>query len=44
MITVGWEPPRAIAIYNPGGPEQELQGLPDFRQLEPGENSAWSRG
>ena len=33
----GWEPLRILAIYNPGGPERALEGLPDFREVPPGE-------
>jgi len=33
----GWGPLRLLAIYNPGGPEKALAGLPDFRELPPGE-------
>ena len=33
----GWEPLRILAIYNPGGPERALEGLPDFRAVPPGE-------
>ncbi len=40
----GWEPLRVLAMYNPGGPEQALAGLPDFREVSPGETLAWTRG
>jgi oxalate decarboxylase/phosphoglucose isomerase-like protein (cupin superfamily) len=42
-INVGWEPMRVIAIYNPGGSELGLQGLPDFAQLPPNQPSTWTR-
>ena len=32
----GWQPLRLLAIYNPGGPEQVLEGLPDFRAVPAG--------
>src|SRR5918995_5498712 len=33
----GWQPMRLLALYNPGGAEKALEGLPDFDQLAPGE-------
>ena len=33
----GWGPMRLLAIYNPGGPEEALKGLPDYREVAPGE-------
>ena len=33
----GWEPLRLLALYNPGGAEKALEGLPDHRELPPGE-------
>jgi oxalate decarboxylase/phosphoglucose isomerase-like protein (cupin superfamily) len=33
----GWDPLRLIAIYNPGGSEQALRTLDDYRQVAPGE-------
>lgn len=39
----GWEPLRLLAIYNPGGPEKALEGLPDFRLLPAGQLPNWSR-
>ena len=33
----GWEPLRILAIYNPGGPERALEGLPDFQEVPAGE-------
>lgn len=32
----GWEPLRLLAIYNPGGPEKALAGLPDFTEVPAG--------
>jgi len=40
----GWEPMRLLAFYNPGGPEQVLEGLPDFRQVAAGSLPDWTRG
>ncbi|HYH11093.1 MAG TPA: cupin domain-containing protein [Thermomicrobiales bacterium] len=42
-LNTGWSPLRLLAIYNPGGPERDLEGLPDFRQLKPGEHPEWKR-
>ena len=39
----GWEPMRLLALYNPGGPEKALEGLPDFRQLDAGSVPDWTR-
>ncbi len=39
----GWEPLRLLAVYNPGGAERALTGLPDFREVAPGEVPAWAR-
>lgn len=36
-VNTGWAPLRFIAIYNPGGPEQVLTGLPDFVAIPPEE-------
>ena len=33
----GWETLRLLALYNPGGSEKDLQTLPDYVRLEPGE-------
>jgi oxalate decarboxylase/phosphoglucose isomerase-like protein (cupin superfamily) len=39
----GWEPLRLLALYNPGGPEKVLEGLPDFRQVAAGSVPDWTR-
>lgn len=39
----GWSPLRILAIYNPGGPEKDLEGLPDFKQLKAGDHPEWKR-
>ena len=36
-INTGWEPLSLLAVYNPAGPEQDLRGLPDFRELPAGD-------
>jgi oxalate decarboxylase/phosphoglucose isomerase-like protein (cupin superfamily) len=33
----GWEPLSLLAIYTPGGAEQALTGLPDYREVPAGE-------
>jgi oxalate decarboxylase/phosphoglucose isomerase-like protein (cupin superfamily) len=40
----GWEPMRLLALYNPGGPEKVLEGLPDFQQVTAGSVPDWTRG
>jgi oxalate decarboxylase/phosphoglucose isomerase-like protein (cupin superfamily) len=39
----GWSPMRLLAVYNPGGAEKALRGLPDFREHGPGERPGWAR-
>jgi oxalate decarboxylase/phosphoglucose isomerase-like protein (cupin superfamily) len=36
-LNTGWAPMRLLAIYNPGGPEKDLEALPDFREVPAGE-------
>ncbi len=36
-LNTGWEPIRLIALYNPGGSEQGLTTLEDFREVPAGE-------
>jgi len=36
---VGWETLRLLALYNPGGSEKDLQSLPDYARLDPGETA-----
>jgi oxalate decarboxylase/phosphoglucose isomerase-like protein (cupin superfamily) len=38
----GWQTLRLLALYRPGGPDRDLEGLPDFRELPPGMAPAWS--
>ncbi|GAA4887533.1 cupin domain-containing protein [Streptomonospora salina] len=35
-VNTGWTPMRLIAVYNPGGAEAALRGLPDFAALPAG--------
>jgi oxalate decarboxylase/phosphoglucose isomerase-like protein (cupin superfamily) len=35
-LNTGWGPLRLLAIYNPGGSEKDLEGLPDFREYPAG--------
>lgn len=39
----GWQPLRFLALYNPGGPEQDLANLVDFQELPPATPPAWHR-
>jgi len=43
-INTGWEPMRVLALYNPGGSEQGLAELPDFREAPAGALTNWTRG
>ena len=36
-VNTGWEPLSILAIYAPAGAEQALKGLPDYREVAPGE-------
>ena len=36
-LNTGWEPLVLLAVYAPGGAEEALKGLPDYRELAPGE-------
>jgi oxalate decarboxylase/phosphoglucose isomerase-like protein (cupin superfamily) len=36
-VNTSWEPMTILAIYAPAGAEQALKGLPDYRELAPGE-------
>lgn len=42
-LNTGWEPLRVLAIYNPGGPEKDLEGLPDFEEVPEGTLPGWKR-
>ncbi len=39
-VNTGWEPLVILAIYAPAGAEEALKGLPDYRELGPGESPA----
>ena len=43
-MNTGWEPMRALALYNPAGPEADLASLPDAKSLAAGEKSNWRLG
>jgi oxalate decarboxylase/phosphoglucose isomerase-like protein (cupin superfamily) len=36
-LNTGWTPLRLLALYNPGGPEKVLEGLPDFQEVPVGQ-------
>lgn len=36
-FNTGWRQLRILAVYNPGGAEQALRDLPDYRAVPPGE-------
>src|SRR5918997_1526682 len=36
-VNTGWEPMAILAIYAPAGAEEALKGLPDYREVAPGE-------
>ena len=40
----GWTPMHILAIYNPGGPEEALKGLPDFQEVPAGQAPTLKRG
>ncbi|MCC6313944.1 MAG: cupin domain-containing protein [Thermomicrobiales bacterium] len=42
-LNTGWAPMRLLAVYNPGGPEKDLEGLPDFVEVAAGEAPALTR-
>lgn len=43
-LNTGWAPMRLLALYNPGGPEKDLEALPDFREVPAGHVPALTRG
>lgn len=43
-LNTGWAPLRLLALYNPGGPEKDLEQLPDFRAVPAGEPPPIVRG
>jgi oxalate decarboxylase/phosphoglucose isomerase-like protein (cupin superfamily) len=43
-LNTGWSPLRLIALYNPGGAEEQaLSQLPDYREVPPGSVPAFVR-
>ena len=42
-MNTSWEPMRLLALYNPGGPEKVLEGLPDFKQVAADSMPGWTR-
>jgi oxalate decarboxylase/phosphoglucose isomerase-like protein (cupin superfamily) len=42
-VNTGWEPLVLLAIYAPAGAEVALKGLPDYRELDPGDAERLSR-
>jgi oxalate decarboxylase/phosphoglucose isomerase-like protein (cupin superfamily) len=42
-LNTGWEPLVLLAVYAPGGAENALKRLPDYRELAPGEAPTLSR-
>jgi len=41
--STSWAPLRLLALYNPGGAEKALEGLPDFREVPAGALPEWKR-
>ena len=42
-VNTGWEPMVLLAVYAPAGAEEALKGLPDYREVPPGEPPAIGR-
>jgi oxalate decarboxylase/phosphoglucose isomerase-like protein (cupin superfamily) len=42
-LNTGWQTMRLLALYNPAGAEHALEGLPDFKELSPGQLLGWTR-
>jgi hypothetical protein len=42
-VNKGWGPMRLLALYNPGGAEKALSGLPDFQEVSAGSLPDWTR-
>ncbi len=42
-LNTGWQTMRLLAIYNPGGSEKALAGLPDFQEVPAGQAPSWTR-
>ena len=43
-LNTGWEPLTLLAIYAPGGAEEVLKTLPDYREIPAGEAPPLVRG
>lgn len=43
-LNTGWAPLRLLALYNPGGPEKDLESLPDFKEVPAGQAPPIVRG
>jgi oxalate decarboxylase/phosphoglucose isomerase-like protein (cupin superfamily) len=42
-VNTGWEPLVLLAIYAPAGAEEALKGLPDHREIAPGQVQGLAR-
>jgi len=42
-VNTGWEPLTILAIYAPAGAEEVLKGLPDYREVAPGDAPGLAR-
>lgn len=42
-FNTGWRQMRILAVYNPAGSERALRGLPDYREVAPGEAVVFER-
>jgi oxalate decarboxylase/phosphoglucose isomerase-like protein (cupin superfamily) len=42
-VNTGWEPLTLLAVYAPAGAEQALKGLPDYREISPGQAPGLTR-
>ena len=42
-VNTSWRPLRLIVTYTPGGEEQALEAVPEFRSLAPGVAPVWVR-
>jgi oxalate decarboxylase/phosphoglucose isomerase-like protein (cupin superfamily) len=43
-LNTGWTPLRLLALYNPGGPDKDLESLPDFQEIPAGQAPPIVRG
>lgn len=42
-FNTGWRQLRILAVYNPAGSEKALRGLPDYREVAPGDAVVFER-